>query len=68
MEQTIEQTIEQYRVIGLRGLMLGAVDNYFNFLQGTISSYPSGGTDLRRKSEELRSAEHRCDARIRTKN
>ena len=25
--------------------MLGAVDNYFNFLQGTISSYPSGGTD-----------------------
>ena len=29
--------------------MLGAVDNYFNFLQKTISSYPSGGTDLGEK-------------------
>ena len=35
--RALEQTMEQTR---------GAVDNYFNFLQKTISSYPSGGTDL----------------------
>ena len=35
--------------------MLGAVDNYFNFLQGTISSYPSGGTD---SGENLKSYAH----------
>jgi hypothetical protein len=39
-KQAVEQTMEQTR---------GAVDNYFNFLQKTISSYPSGGTDLREK-------------------
>ena len=39
-KQAVEQTAEQTR---------GAVDNYFNFLQKTISSYPSGGTDLREK-------------------
>ena len=36
-ERALEQTMEQTR---------GAVDNYFNFLQKTISSYPLGGTDL----------------------
>ena len=39
-KQAVEQTAEQTR---------GAVDNYFNFLQKTISSYPSGGTDLGEK-------------------
>ena len=39
-ERALEQTMEQTR---------GAVDNYFNFLQKTISSYPSGGTDLGEK-------------------
>ncbi len=29
--------------------VLGAVDNYFNFLQQTVSSFPSGGTDLGEK-------------------
>jgi hypothetical protein len=36
-ERALEQTMEQTR---------GAVDNYFNFLRKTISSYPSGGTDF----------------------
>ena len=47
IEQTIEQTIEQptEQIEWTTRKMLGAVDNYFNFLQGTISSYPSGGTD-----------------------
>jgi hypothetical protein len=36
-KEAIEQATEQTR---------GAVDSYFNFLQQTISSYPSGGTDL----------------------
>jgi hypothetical protein len=35
-----EQTMEQAR---------GAVDSYFGFLQKTISSYPSGGTELGEK-------------------
>jgi hypothetical protein len=39
-ERALEQTMEQTR---------GAVDNYFNFLQKTISSYPSGGTDFGEK-------------------
>ena len=39
-ERALEQTMEQTR---------GAVDNYFHFLQKTISSYPSGGTDLGEK-------------------
>ena len=34
---SVEQTKEQ---------VLGAVDQYFKFLLQTISSYPSGGTDL----------------------
>ena len=38
--RALEQTMEQTR---------GAVDNYFNFLQKTISSYPSGGTDFGEK-------------------
>ena len=39
-ERALEQTMEQTR---------GAVDNYFNFLRKTISSYPSGGTDFGEK-------------------
>src|ERR1035438_1038781 len=39
-ERALEQTMEQTR---------GAVDKYFHFLQKTISSYPSGGTDLGEK-------------------
>jgi hypothetical protein len=39
-KRAVEQTLEQTRE---------AVDNYFNFLQQTISSYPSGGTDLGEK-------------------
>jgi hypothetical protein len=39
-KQAVEQTAEQTR---------GAMDNYFNFPQKTISSYPSGGTDLGEK-------------------
>ena len=39
-ERALEQTMEQTR---------GAVDNYFNFLRKTISSYPLGGTDLGEK-------------------
>ena len=38
-KQAVEQATEQTR----------AVDSYFNFLQKTISSYPSGGTDLGEK-------------------
>ena len=47
VEQAIEDTIEQIERTVAQ--MLGAVDNYFNFLQKTISSYPSGGTDLGEK-------------------
>ena len=36
-KQAVEQTTKQ---------TLGAVDTYFDFLRQTISSYPSGGTDL----------------------
>jgi hypothetical protein len=39
-KQAVDQTKEQ---------VLGAVDKYFNFLLQTISSYPSGGTDLGEK-------------------
>jgi len=39
-KQAVDQTREQ---------VLGAVDQYFNFLLQTISSYPSGGTDLGEK-------------------
>ena len=35
--QAVEQTKDQ---------VLSAVDTYFNFLQQTVSSFPSGGTDL----------------------
>ena len=35
--------------------MLGVVDDDFNFLQGTISSYPSGGTEI---GENLMSYAH----------
>jgi len=42
-KQAVEQTMEQTR---------GAVDNYFNFIQKTMSSYPLGGTEL---GEKLRS-------------
>ena len=35
--QAVEQTKDQ---------ILAAVDTYFNFLQQTVSSFPSGGTDL----------------------
>jgi len=51
IEQTTEQTIEQPidQIERTVEQMLGAVDNYFNFLQKTISSYPSGGTDLGEK-------------------
>jgi hypothetical protein len=51
IEQTIEQTIEQpiEQIERATQQMLRAVDNYFNFLQGTISSYPSGGTELGEK-------------------
>jgi len=38
--QAVDQTKEQ---------VLTAVDNYFNFLQKTVSSYPSGGTELGEK-------------------
>ncbi len=39
-KQAVDQTREQ---------VLGAVDQYFNFLLQTISSYPSGGTDFGEK-------------------
>jgi hypothetical protein len=39
-QRAVEQTMEQAR---------GAVDNYFNFVQKIISSYPSGGTELGEK-------------------
>jgi hypothetical protein len=39
-KQAVEQTKEQ---------IPGAVDNYVDFLQKTISSYPSGGTELGEK-------------------
>src|ERR1039458_8215782 len=39
-KKAVEQTMEQTR---------GAVDSYFSFLQKTISSYPSGGTELGEK-------------------
>jgi len=42
-KQVVEQTMEQ---------MQGAVDNYFNFIQKTMSSYPLGGTEF---GEKLRS-------------
>jgi hypothetical protein len=38
--QAVDQTKQQ---------ILGAADQYFNFLLQTISSYPSGGTDLGEK-------------------
>ena len=38
--QSAEQTKEQ---------MLGAVDQYFSFLQQTVSLFPSGGTELGEK-------------------
>ena len=42
-KQVVAQTMEQTRE---------AVDNYFNFIQKTMSSYPLGGTEL---GEKLRS-------------
>jgi len=39
-KQAVDQTKQQF---------LGAADQYFNFLLQTISSYPSGGTDLGEK-------------------
>ena len=42
-KQVVEQTMEQ---------MQAAVDNYFNFIQKTMSSYPLGGTEF---GEKLRS-------------
>ena len=36
-KQVVEQTVEQTR---------GALDNYFHFIQQTMSSYPLGGTEL----------------------
>ena len=39
-QQAFDQTKEE---------ALGAIDTYFDFLQKTISSYPSGGTDLGEK-------------------
>jgi hypothetical protein len=39
-QQVVEQTMEQ---------MQGAVDNYFNFIQKTMSSYPLGGTEFGEK-------------------
>ena len=39
-KRAVEQTKEQ---------VLGAVDTYFNFLQKTISSFPTGGSDLGEK-------------------
>jgi len=39
-KQALEQTMEQTR---------GAVDNYFNFIRKTMSSYPLGGTELGEK-------------------
>jgi hypothetical protein len=39
-KQVVEQTMEQ---------MQGAVDNYFNFIQKAMSSYPLGGTEFGEK-------------------
>jgi len=39
-KQVVERTVEQ---------MQGAVDNYFNFIQKTMSSYPIGGTEFGEK-------------------
>src|SRR3974390_3467155 len=36
-ERTVEQTMDHTQ---------GVFDNYFNFVQGTFSSYPVGGTEL----------------------
>src|SRR5271157_3300338 len=42
-KQVVERTMEQTQ---------GALDNYFSFVQKTMSSYPLGGTEL---GEKLRS-------------
>ena len=39
-ERALKQTAEQIR---------GASENYFNFIQRAMSSYPSGGTELAEK-------------------
>ena len=39
-KRAVEQTMEQTR---------GAVDNYFNFVQKAMSSYPLGGTEFGEK-------------------
>jgi hypothetical protein len=39
-KQVVEQTMEQTR---------GALDNYFNFIQKTMSSFPLGGTEFGEK-------------------
>jgi hypothetical protein len=39
-KQVVERTVEQ---------MQGALDNYFNFIQKTMSSYPIGGTEFGEK-------------------
>ena len=42
-KRAVEQTKEQ---------VVGAVDNYFNSLQRTISSYPTGGSELGEKIKD----------------
>ena len=52
-KQAVEETKEQ---------ALGAADTYFDFLQKTISSFPSGGTEV---GEKLKSYAERNVARTR---
>jgi len=44
----------------LKDLQATAMDSYFDFLHKTISSCPTGGTQLRRKIKRLFREEH-CD-------
>ena len=47
--------------------MLVAVDGYFDFLKMTISSYPSGGTELGERVERLRGEQYCRHSRFHTK-
>ena len=50
MKQSVEETKEQ---------ALGAADTYFDFLNKTISSFPSGGDGVWRKTKKLRREKRR---------
>ena len=49
-KQAVEET---------KGQALGAADTYFDFLNKTISSFPSGGYGIWRKTKKLRREKRR---------